>query len=82
MTQTVYITKYALTSGIMEEEMELRHDEKACYGKPKEWAFAVGFYGNDFHLTIEDAKQDAERRKDKKIKSLQLQISKISKLKF
>jgi len=51
MIQKVFITKYALTSGIIECEMEVRENEKSCYGTPKGFVFLTGFYNNDFHLT-------------------------------
>jgi hypothetical protein len=78
----IFITKYALTSGIMEAEMEIMDDGKYCYGKPEGYAFATGFHGNDFHLTREEAIKDCHKRKDKKIESLKKQITKIEKLTF
>jgi len=82
MIQKVFITKYALTSGIMECEMDVKMETKSCYGKPEGFAFATGFYGTDFHLTKEDAIKDCEKRKEKKILSLEKQIVKIKKLSF
>jgi len=76
----VFITKYALTSGIIECEMDVNEDGKSCYGKPKDFLFSTGFYGNDFHLTKEDAIKDCEKRKEKKIASLQKSIAKINKI--
>jgi hypothetical protein len=75
----VFITKYALTSGIIQCEMDVQEDGKGCYGKPKGFDFSTGFYGNDFHLTKEDAIKDCEKRKEKKIASLKKSIEKINK---
>jgi hypothetical protein len=82
MIQKVFITKYALSSGIMECEMDVKEDEKSCYGKPEGFAFRTGFYNNDFHLTKEEAVKDCEQRKIKRINSLEKQIIKLNKLSF
>ena len=84
MIQKVFITKYALTSGIEEAEMDVKLNnpnfKKSCYGKFK--GFSQGFYNDDFHLTKEDALKDAEKRRKKKIESLKKQISKLEQLSF
>ena len=82
MIQKVFITKYALTSGIIECEMDVKENEKSCYGKPKGFVFSTGFYNNDFHLTKDEALKDCNSRKDKKIISLKRQIFKIEKMSF
>ena len=82
MIQKVFITQYALSSGIVECEMDVKMETKSCYGKPEGFAFSTGFYGTDFHLTIEDAIKDSEKRKEKKIISLEKQIIKLKKLSF
>jgi hypothetical protein len=82
MKQKVYITKYAFSSGILECEMDVDLETKSCYGKPDGFAFAKGFYGNDFHLTKEDAIKDFNKRKEKKIRSLKKQIIKMKRLSF
>lgn len=84
MLQKVFITKYALTSGIEEAELDVKenpeHFKKSCYGKWKGWT--QGFYNDDFHLTKEEALIDAEKRRKKKIESLKRQIAKLEKLSF
>jgi hypothetical protein len=82
MIQTVFITKYALTSGMIECEMDVNLDKNNCYGKPPGYYFATGFSGSDFHLTKEEALKDCENRRIKKIESLKKQISKLENLKF
>jgi len=82
MKQKVYITKYALSSGIIECEMDVKMETKSCYGKPDGFYFPTGFYGTDFHLTKDDAIKDCEKRKEKKIISLEKQILKMKKLIF
>lgn len=78
----VYITKYALTSGIIEAEMRVKDNGNSCYGKPKGYYYETGFYGNDFFLNKEEALQNCENRRLRKIESLKKQIEKISKKKF
>lgn len=82
MNKKVFITKYALTSGIIECEMDVTDDLKSCWGKPPGWSFPGGFYGEDFHLTREEAEVDFYRRKEKKISSLKKSMSIIEKLEF
>lgn len=82
MVQKVFITKYALTSGIIECDMDIKEDGKWCHGKPEGFAFATGFFGNEFHLTKEEAYADCNLRKEKKIISLKKQILKVEKLTF
>ena len=84
MIQKVFISKYALTSGIQEAEMYVTlndtHFKKKCYGKFK--GFSQGFYNDDFHLTKEDALKDAEKRRKKKVESLKKQIEKLENMSF
>lgn len=82
MKQKVFITKYAFSTGIIECVMDVISETKSCYGKPDGFAYNIGFYGTDFHLTKEEAVKDCEKRKEKKIRSLEKQILKIKKLSF
>lgn len=80
-----YITKYALTKGIIEEELEEydyqnNDDEKLLSFKEKE--YYQFYYNSDFFTGMKEAKANAEQRRVKKIKSLQKQILKLQKLKF
>ena len=84
MIQKIFVTKYALTDGIEEVEMDVTlndtHFKKKCYGKYK--GFSQGFYNDDFHLTKEDALKDAEKRRKKKIESFKKQIAKLEQMSF
>ena len=82
MKTKVFITKYALSSGIMECEMEVITESRSCYGKPNGADHNVFFFGDEFHLTKEEAILDCEKRKEKKIISLEKQILKIKKMSF
>lgn len=82
MKQTVYITKYALSSGIMKEEMNVSEDGKVCSGRPKGWEYFGSFYGNEFFLTEKEALENAELRRSKKIESLKKQIKKLEGMEF
>jgi len=70
MKQIVYITKYALTSGIMECEMDVKDDGRYCYGKPDGFAFNSVFSSSDFFTNRTEALTDSEKRRVKKIESL------------
>lgn len=76
----VYITKYALTQGIFEVEVD------ECDGKPGLVADRARFVSHyrkpDWHLTIGEAVSRALVMKSKKIASLRRQIRNIEALKF
>ncbi len=69
----VYITKYCLTQGIFEDEVEIWSD---IYNK---YAY---FHKPYWHETKEEVIKYAEQMKNRKIKSLEKQIRKLKELKF
>jgi hypothetical protein len=84
--QTVYITKYCLSSSILKIDAEIKESkgtkkEISAYGKIQ-GGYTTGFYNDDFHLTEEEAFKDAESRRIKKIESLKKQIAKLENKKF
>ena len=80
----VFITKYALTKGILCVECEIKTlssgevyavvapNGLSCYYRS----------GRDFSYTLADAKMKAEQMRDAKIKALHKQIEKLSKMDF
>jgi hypothetical protein len=84
MIQKVFITKYALTEGIKEAEMEVTlkdpYFKKKCSGKFN--GFMTMFFNDEFHLTMEDAIKDAKKKQAKKIASLEKQLLKAKKINF
>jgi hypothetical protein len=75
--QKIYITKYALTKGIVEAEAEIKESpyfQKCAYAKDY---YIGGFFNDDFHFTKEEAVAHAEKQRLKKIESLKKQISKL-----
>ena len=79
----IYITKYCLAKkGIYCVDWdELKSDSgRILIGNHGYWSCFT--LGNNAFLTEEEAKQDAEKRRVKKIVSLQKQISKLEKLNF
>lgn len=82
MEKKVYITKYALTGGIIEKEARV-YD----YGNGHLRAFVNGDYssygiGSEAFFEKEEALKNAEKRRTKKIDSLKKQIKKLENLKF
>ena len=78
----IWVTKYALTSGIEEVDAELLHNDKmANYGKGN-GAYTQYAHNNVFHKTKEAAILWAEKMRLEKIASLQKNIEKIQKLRF
>ena len=73
----VYITKYALTEGILEVEAELFADGRAV--KWDQWSTAHG-EGKEWHRTREGAKVRADVMRNRKIKSMRESIAKLEKM--
>lgn len=78
----VWITKYALTQGIIELEIENESDDPNVIYFKGSHGFSSSYRGKDWHKTKEDAIKRAEEMAQKKIESLQRQIIKICDLKF
>ena len=76
----VWITKYALTQGIIETEAEEVSDNMIRV--PGRFAAYFHGEGKDWHKTLESAKDRAEITRYKKIQTLFLQCEKLRKLKF
>lgn len=76
----VWITKYALTSGIFEINAEV--DGAMCSYRRSPEHFQEYAHRDEFHLNEDSAKKKAEDMRIKKLQSLDKQIKKISKLVF
>jgi hypothetical protein len=78
----IFITKYALTMGIIEGEAKPTRIPGMIQvvGQPS-WVYFHG-EGRDWHRTREGVLNRAEEMRIKKLKSLDNQIKKLSKLKF
>lgn len=78
----VFITKYALTKGIIEKEAEIN-----SYRDGSKYAYVRGEF-NGYNMTRDaffdynNAIQNAEEMRQKKIASLKKQITKLEKLSF
>lgn len=74
-----YITKYALTRGIMEVEGEQSKTNSSCFICNDEIIDHGGkyFYDNDWHLKLEVAQLTAYAIVKDKIASLEKQIEKL-----
>lgn len=82
MEAKVFLTKYALSSGIEEVELirEFKVDNmKFVYVKDKHGSYKIG---SEAFFTKEDAIKQAEIMRLKKIESLKKQIKKLENLKF
>lgn len=77
----VYLTKYALTNGIMEIEGHITASG-SFYGKHISWTFKQHVIKGNYYLNYEDAVTDANKKKIKKIQSLKKQIIKLESLNF
>ena len=77
----VWITKYALTSGIKEMEVEQSEDFPDIV-KGKTWNDSQQGEGREWHRTYESAIAKAEEMRLKRIESLKEQIAKLKKKRF
>ncbi len=78
----VYITKYALTSGILVRELI---EQKENYVRVQEDNGLNGwnmYHGRDWHLDEQSAKDRAEEMRVAKIASLRKSIAKLEKVTF
>ena len=76
----VWITKYALTDGIIETEIETQDPVWTVF-KNNTMLYTKNF-GKDFHTSKEEAKLKAEEMRQKKIASLKKQIDKLERMRF
>lgn len=79
---TVWVTKYALSSGITKETGEVCGDissDMIAYGANNAQCFA---HGNDWHRTPEAAIAQAEKMRKAKIISLKKSIDKLERMTF
>lgn len=76
----IWISKYALSTGITEHEADIR-DGYAHPGAPF-MAFTAFKIGTDAHESLDLAVAAAERARTKKIASLKAQIAKLERMKF
>ena len=75
----IYVTKYALSSGIFEVMATIKDGMASCR---REGRFQEFFSGTSFHYTKDHALAEAEEMRIRKLKSLDKQAKKISALKF
>lgn len=78
----VWVTKYALTKGIMEKEAELCDNTDGRMIRIKDNPYNEYYAGGEWFHTKEEAVQKAEELKVKKIKSVKKQLEKLQNLKF
>ena len=78
--EKVFITKYALTKGILEKEAEIRdYGYEIAYVKGEFLSYSLG---KEAFRTREQAMERAEKMRLKKIASLKKQIEALEKMKF
>lgn len=79
----VWITKYALTAGIMEVDAEFCKSMSTMVSyRPEGASYDQYAHGDDWHTDLDSAKAKAEQMRQAKIASLKKQIAKLEKLEF
>ena len=81
-SNTVFITKYALTRGIVETEITAVLDDGTAVEVV--WSRVADHYfrGKDWHRTFSQAAERASEMRDAKIKSLRRQLDTLAALEF
>lgn len=74
----IYVSKYALSSGIFEAMAKVNDGMATC----KRGQFTEFFHGKQWHYTKDDAIAEAEEMRIRKLKSLDNKAKKIAALKF
>lgn len=77
----VWITKYALTKGVTEKNVDICGDGMVNESDNRSPVYYHG-EGKDWHRTKESALAKAEEMRKKRIASLRKQIEKLEKLRF
>lgn len=75
----VWITKYALTEGILEKEAKDEHD--GCVSV-REGGFTSYFHGKDWHIDRKMAALRAENMRTKRLIALAKKVDNLTQLKF
>ena len=80
----VWITKYAMSSGVFTAEAEETSIKGVCAVRPKESSSSLTAYyhGNDWHTNEAKAVIRFNQMKQKKIASLKKQLAKVEALTF
>ena len=76
----LWITKYALTDGVVAAETDDEPDENGLMRVPKYLGYMR--LGKDCHASWWAATADAKRMRDRKIASLEKQVARLKKLTF
>lgn len=80
--ETVYISKYALTTGIIICTNGKFDENGRYFGQPPGWSMASSFASSQAHKTLEEALAAANSERIKKLESLKRQIKKLEGLKI
>lgn len=72
-----YITRYALTQGILEVEGELSERYATMFCCKRTGFTSQNYHGSDWHLTLEAAQAHAEKMVAKKIVSLTKSLAQL-----
>lgn len=78
----VWITKYALTKGIVEREGKLTSNNSISIINQGRSLPTYWFYEGEWYSDKESAIKKAEEMRQKKIKSLEKQIKKLEEMRF
>lgn len=81
-TVRVFVTKYALTDGILEYDADIVDKFNKPMARAKHNGFEKFFHGDEFHMTREAAIEKAKKMQKAKIESLKKSIKKIQEKTF
>ncbi len=75
----VYITKYALTTGIEQRDCELSSDDRTMVWVKGGYNF---YRRGEWHESLDSAQRKAEQMRQKKIAALEKQIARLRAMRF
>ena len=78
----VFITKYALTKGIITAEIDAAVNDHLIFVKIPGHTYATSLSGNEWHSTPEAAVKQAEEMRANEIDKLERKIAKLRKKAF
>lgn len=81
MTEKYYLSKYALTKGIQEVELQNNKSDSA-YVWVKGQNYMSYRLGTEIHTSLDEAVKKAEEMRQKKIESHEKSIAKLKKMTF
>lgn len=80
--QVIYVTKFAISSGIVIAEAVAAPDGEFVLARHPTWSRPMGLRYPEWHRTLSDAKDHARSMRDRRLAALEIQVSKLKAMEF